>query len=78
MIADFTVVYGGIGALTPIEYSISLAKHDWDFDFSDDPSVWARGNEQRKKLKAAQKELDADCAIWNFHAPIAYRIGFPL
>ena len=60
------------------EYSASLAKHDWHFEFSEDSGVWARGNAERKKLKSAQKELDADYVLWNKYAPNCYQIGLPV
>jgi hypothetical protein len=34
-----------------------LATHDWYFDYSDDHSVWQRGVDERKAIKALAKEL---------------------
>ena len=34
-----------------------IAKHDWYFDYSDDHSVWQRGVNERKAIKALAKEL---------------------
>lgn len=52
-----------------------LQSHDWHYEFSDDHAVWCRGRDQRAALSKVQRELDADFAIWNQHAPESCRVG---
>lgn len=33
-----------------VKYINKLALHDWFFDYSDDPSVWKRGNASHRQL----------------------------
>lgn len=51
------------------DYINHLKYHDWFFQYSDDHSVWTRGNRARQQLLREQKELDPDWSIWNQHAP---------
>jgi hypothetical protein len=51
-----------------------LKTHDWTFDFSDDHSVWTRGNEERERLRSlalALGEHDAERVsnLWNALCP---------
>lgn len=55
-------------------YTNQLIRHDWSYDWSDDYSVWSKGNEQRKALSVMQKQLDPDFTIWNKHAPADYQV----
>ena len=52
-------------------YVAQLANHDWTFDYSDDGSVWRRGNEQKKVLMAVTNKhpiaLAAYTAFSNYH-----------
>lgn len=56
-------------------YIQALKNHDWSFEFSDDQATYAAGRESLAQLKLAQRELDADFAIWNQHAPAVCRNG---
>lgn len=49
---------------TKAEYRRLLDAHDWDYDQSDDHSVWKKGAEQRKVLVALQVILDPDRVTW--------------
>lgn len=51
------------------EYTAALKKHDWYFEYSDDHSVWKRGNERHKQLLEAQRQLDPLGTVWNQFAP---------
>lgn len=39
------------------QYEEMLKTHDWTYGWSDDFSVWKRGNAQRNKINAMKKEL---------------------
>lgn len=47
------------------EYRRLLKAHDWDFGFSEDFSVFRRGQAERMKLIELRAKLDADGEIWN-------------
>ena len=47
-----------------------LKSHDWTFEFSDDHSVWQRGNAERKQLDSMAEDLAKDdpekvASLWN-------------
>ena len=46
-------------------YRTKLASHDWYYAYSDDGSVYRRGQAQYQELVKMQKVLDADKVIWN-------------
>tara|TARA_R100000808_G_scaffold2572_1_gene10033 strand:+ start:1677 stop:2144 length:468 start_codon:yes stop_codon:yes gene_type:complete len=54
-----------------------LKSHDWTFDFSDDHSVWTRGNEERSRLRSLALTLgehDAERVshLWNALCPMGF------
>lgn len=51
------------------DYIKRLKLHDWFYDYSDDHSVYTKGNEARNELIKLQEEIDADFQIWNQHCP---------
>lgn len=51
--------------MTPEEYKQGLETFDWNYDYSDDYSVWSRAQARLNELAAAQKEHDPDRVIWN-------------
>ena len=61
--------------MTETQYRQALSRHDWFYQFSDDHSVWLRGEASRRLLDAARKELDPQGTIWNTFAPQACRIS---
>jgi hypothetical protein len=68
----------GKPATTPAErvreYRALLKTHDWSYEYSDDPTVYERGRNERTRLRILQRELDTTLAIWNELAPADYRI----
>lgn len=50
-------------------YIKKLKFFDWYYPYSDDHSVWQRGNEGYNELVELQKELDVDYEIWNTYCP---------
>lgn len=66
---------GEVAAIQRAAYVKALQTHDWHFEFSDDPSVYARGRDAFAALKMLQRELDADFALWNEHAPESFRMA---
>ena len=40
------------------EFGTKLRQHDWYYGYSDDYSVWRRGQQARKDLQTAHTELD--------------------
>ena len=65
--------------MTPEEenYVRLLKSHDWYYDYSDDHSVWRRGNEAHSRLRGIQKTIDPTYAHWNEHAPEGFRVTPP-
>lgn len=61
------------GAQTLDRYRTMLREHDWSFEYSDDHRVWRLGRLAQEQLEFLQRELDADCGIWNSIAPERYR-----
>lgn len=54
-------------------YVRALRAHDWDYEYSDDGSVWRRGRDERAALERMRPELDPDYLVWDAHAPTSYR-----
>ena len=48
-----------INAAKRAAYIEALKRHDWLYEFSEDPLVLNRGREQSAQLRLAQRELDA-------------------
>lgn len=65
--------------MTPEEeaYIKRLQSHDWYYEYSDDHSVWRRGQAERDQLRGQQRSLDPDGEIWNTHAPDMFKITPP-
>lgn len=55
------------------EYISRLARMDWDFEWSDDGSVYRRGREELQSLRKVQADIDPTGELWNKHAPKQYR-----
>ena len=51
------------------DYIKRLKLHDWFYEYSDDHSVYTKGNEARTELIKLQEEIDADFQIWNQYCP---------
>tara|TARA_Y100001937_G_C7136366_1_gene340220 strand:+ start:14058 stop:14525 length:468 start_codon:yes stop_codon:yes gene_type:complete len=51
------------------DYIKRLKLHDWWYDYSDDHSVYTKGNEARNKLIKLQEDIDTDFQIWNQYCP---------
>lgn len=55
---------------TVAEFFDACAAHDWTYNFSDDHSVWKRGEAERKRLMADMKDDPLKVAIfkaWQAH-----------
>lgn len=52
-----------------------LRSHDWAFEFSDDARAYRTGRDSLAALRAEQREIDADGAIWNSVAPAGQKVG---
>lgn len=57
-------------------YVRDLKLMDWQFEHSDDHSVWKAGTRELARLRAEQRELDPDGALWRQHAHADYPV-FP-
>lgn len=78
--ADPNVAPAFRAAISPIcpersTYEAALRKHDWDFDHSDDHSVYTRGRAELKALQEQQRRVDANFRIWDSLAPASHRRG---
>lgn len=60
------------------EIETALRTHDWFYDYSDDHSVWTKGNDQRKRIADALRTLPIEQAreLWDRWAPKGFR--FPI
>lgn len=47
------------------EYYDELEKHDWFYDYSDDHSVWRRGQAARNKLSSIASQSPEHKALWD-------------
>lgn len=56
------------------QYRKMLSGHDWDYEYSDDHSVWQRGCDSIKRLREAQRSLDPLGTVWNEYAPRGHQI----
>ena len=61
-------------SITEQKYRESLATHDWQYDYSDDYSVWARGKSQRAAILDMRKNIDPEGKIWNEYAPTEFKM----
>lgn len=62
--------------LEPIElrrarYVSGLLRMDWDFEYAPHQE-WAAGRDLLQLLRAQQRELDPDGALWRRHAPAEF------
>ena len=57
-------------------YVAALRSFDWQFQFSDDHTVWARGNNALARLHKMQRSIDPDGIIW-MNTPGARGHGAP-
>lgn len=55
-------------------YVQALKNHDWSFEMSEDPQRYQQGRESFAQLRLAQREFDADYAVWNEHAPASHQV----
>ena len=51
-----------------------LMTHDWSYEWSDDPSVFKRGSNERQALRQMQTQVDENYDLWNSYAPEMYQI----
>ena len=54
-----------------------LKSHDWTFDFSDDHSVWTRGNEELERLRSialtlGEHDSERVANLWNALCPMGF------
>lgn len=56
-----------MSTVTEEEFRDMCVRHDLTYDYSDDHSVWTRGNASLAKIQAAAKQLPRETAvrIWN-------------
>jgi len=57
------------------KYRELLRRHDWSFEFSEDPSTFRRGIEQLREIETIQSKIDNDYVIWNQYAPDFFKRG---
>jgi hypothetical protein len=50
-------------------YTESLKRMDWEYEFSDDHRVYCNGREELKALVMDRDRLDPAGTIWNQYAP---------
>ncbi len=57
-------------------YHNLLSRMDWQYEFSDDHSVYIRGKKMLDELRELQKQVDPDGSIWISY-PGAKKHGAP-
>jgi hypothetical protein len=55
-------------------YKQMLKKHDWYYAYSDDHSVFMRGQAAERTLIAQRHEVDPTGSIWNSVAPPEFQL----
>lgn len=55
-------------------YVAKLLRHDWFYDYCDCHASWERGRSERIDLLNDRAVVDPDCALWNRHAPVEFRV----
>lgn len=45
-------------------YREKLRSHDWSFEWSEDPRVYAKGRNELAELLVLQRDLDPDLIVW--------------
>lgn len=55
------------------QYRELLARHDWFHAYSDDYSVYRRGEESMAHIRRLQPQVDHDFSMWNTYAPAEFR-----
>lgn len=66
-------VFKELPAPTLVDYRAALSRHDWFYQYSDDPSAFRKGSASWLKVTALADLLDADRSIWNAVAPMEFR-----
>jgi hypothetical protein len=56
------------------EYRTLLKRHDWWYDRSEDYQVYARGKNQREKLRMLREKLDQSGDEWNSVCPEDFKV----
>ena len=59
------------------QYIDALIGFDWQFEHSDDQTVWRRGKEGLAALRTMQQTLDPTGEFWNAYAPAPYKMEKP-
>lgn len=71
MISEIDIRDWGSAPSKPIqskeEYEHFLKTHDWNYEFSDDFSVWEAGRRFRAYLIEARGFFDEDHVLWDAH-----------
>lgn len=57
------------------DYVQALKDMDWQFEYSDDHSVWGNGRNALARLRLIQKRIDPDAALWNLYAHRDYQVS---
>jgi len=57
------------------KYITQLKHHDWTYNYSDDHSVWRRGEAERMNLLYQRKKLDPNGTIWNTYCEKGYEFN---
>lgn len=55
------------------QYRELLAKHDWFYSYSDDYSVYRRGEDNMAQIRRLQPQVDQDFSVYNTYAPAEFR-----
>ena len=59
------------------EYIALLQSYDWLYSYTDDHSVWLKGEKQAARLSVLRRELDPQALIWDQYAPLGFTLGKP-
>ena len=56
-------------------YIQALRRHDWYYEWSDDPGVYRRGSAERDTLRRLRDQLDEGYSVWNQYAPEMFKVN---
>lgn len=62
---------------SPAAYWDALNRHDWFYDYSDDPGVWRRGADEHRRLSGLAGSSEAHQALWDGFVNHVKRGGQP-
>lgn len=61
--------------MKPSEYYDELVRHDWYYEYSDDYSVWQRGQANKHRIQSIAQEDEVLLGLYNAYSDYMFREG---